>query len=98
LNAAEIAKLQTWLWEIEQNKTGYDFIQAIGAGIGGICNATDFSALFCSELVTSALQRVGRVVPDINPSKTTPVEVMAFPCLAPVVEIWLPQVSPDRRK
>jgi hypothetical protein len=98
LNPAETAKLQTWLWEIEQNKTGYDFIQAIGAGIGGLYNATDFSELFCSELVTAALQRVGRVVPDINPSKTTPVEVMAFPCLDPAVEIWLPQVSPDRRK
>ncbi len=98
LNPSEIAKLQTWLWEIEQNKTGYDFIQAIGAGIGGICNAADFSALFCSELVTYGLQLVGRVFPEINPSKTTPVDVMAFPCLAPAVEIWLPHVSADRPK
>jgi hypothetical protein len=93
LNPAETAKLQTWLWEIEQNKTGYDFVQAIGAGIGGICNAPDFSTLFCSELVTYGLQLVGRVFSHVNPSKTTPVEVMAFSCLAPPIEIALPHVS-----
>lgn len=91
LNAAETVKLQSWLWEIEQNKIGYDFIQAIGAGIGGVVsekvNQTDLSALFCSELVTQALKIVGRVFPEVNPSKTTPVDVMALPCLDHAIEI-----------
>lgn len=86
LNPAETVKLQSWLWEIEQTKVGYDYLQAIGAGMG-LCSNTDFSALFCSELVTRALQIVGRVFPDINASAMTPAEVMTFPCLLPPIEI-----------
>jgi hypothetical protein len=86
LNPAETVKLQSWLWEIEQAKVGYDYLQAIGAGMG-ICSNTDFSTLFCSELVTRALQIVGRVFPTINASTTTPAAVMAFPCLMPPIEI-----------
>jgi hypothetical protein len=86
LNAAETIKLQSWLWEIEQSKVGYDFLQAIGAGMG-ICSNTDFSSLFCSELVTRALQIVGRVFPSINASTTTPATVIAFPCLMPPLDI-----------
>ena len=86
LNPAETIKLQGWLWEIEQAKVGYDYLQAIEAGMG-ICSGTDFSTLFCSELVTHALQMVGRVFPHINPSATTPVQVVAFPCLMAPIEI-----------
>jgi hypothetical protein len=86
LNPAETVKLQSWLWEIEQQKVSYDYLQAISAGMG-ICKTTDFSALFCSELVTRALQLVGRVFPHINPSATTPAQVMAFPCLMSPIEI-----------
>lgn len=89
LNPAETVKLQSWLWEIEQAQVGYDYLQAIGAGMG-ICTNTDFSSLFCSELVTRALQIVGRVVPNINASATTPAAVMAFPCLLPPVPIRYP--------
>lgn len=92
LNRAETIKLQSWLWEIEQSKVGYDYLQAIGAGIG-ICSNTDFSALFCSELVTRALQIVGRVFPDINASATTPANVIAFPCLMPPIDIQYNQRS-----
>lgn len=86
LNPAETVKLQGWLWEIEQSKVGYDYLQAIGAGMG-IFGTTNFSALFCSELVTLALQIVGRVYPHINPSATTPAQVMALPCLSAPIEI-----------
>ncbi len=86
LNPAETVKLQGWLWEIEQSKVGYDYLQAIGSGIG-IFGTTDFSTLFCSELVTRALQIVGRVFPHINPSATTPAQVVALPCLSAPIEI-----------
>ncbi|MCX5962966.1 MAG: hypothetical protein NT070_07390 [Cyanobacteria bacterium] len=86
LNSAETVKLQGWLWEIEQSQVGYDYLQAIGSGIG-FFNAADFSALFCSELVTLALQIVGRVFPHINASATTPAQVMALPCLSAPMEI-----------
>ncbi len=92
LNPAETVKLQSWLWEIEQAQVGYDYLQAIGAGMG-ICSNTDFSALFCSELVTRGLQIVGRVFPTINASTTTPAAVMAFPCLMPPIEIEYNQRS-----
>jgi hypothetical protein len=100
LNYAETVKLQGWLWEIEQSKVGYDYLQAIGSGIG-IFNAADFSALFCSELVTLALQIVGRVFPHINASATTPAQVMALPCLSAPIEIQhkvADQKLSDRRK
>lgn len=86
LNPAETVKLQSWLWEIEQSKVGYDYLQAIGSGIG-FFGTTDLSALFCSELVTHALQIVGRVFPHINASATTPAQVMALPCLSAPIEI-----------
>jgi hypothetical protein len=44
--------------------------------------AMDLSALFCSELVTAALQIADVVDPYINPSKQTPADVVNFPCFS----------------
>ncbi|MGI0490654.1 hypothetical protein ACN4EG_02480 [Alkalinema pantanalense CENA528] len=98
LTESEILHLQSWLWEIEQQKIPYDFVQAIGAGMDvmdEICggNVQDLSALFCSELVTYALQRVHRIDASINPSEQTPADVMQFPCLYPPIPIINPPLS-----
>jgi hypothetical protein len=50
LASAQIATLQAWLQEIEQQQVPYDFVQAIGAGMEAITplnihNPADFSAL-----------------------------------------------------
>ncbi|MBD2325546.1 hypothetical protein [Alkalinema sp. FACHB-956] len=92
LSESEIRHLQAWLWEIEQQQVSYDFVQAIGAGMDAmddLCggNPQDLSALFCSELVTYALQTVNRIDASINPSEQTPADVMQFPCLHPPITI-----------
>lgn len=43
--------------------------------------------LVCSELVTLALQIVGRVFLRINDSATTLAQVVALPCLSVSIEI-----------
>jgi hypothetical protein len=85
LTPESIAKLQVWLQTIESQEIPYDFIQAISAGMAQvksikIKNDPDFSALFCSELVTRALQIAGAIDETLNPSEQTAADVMQFPC------------------
>ena len=85
-------KMQAWLTEAEQEKIPYDFCQAIGAGMDaldplGMENKADFSALFCSELVTKALQIAEQVSKSVNPSEQTPHDVMGFDCFDSVYDI-----------
>ena len=86
LNGFEKNKLQNWLRKKHYERTPYDSFQAIGAGadlfdmVLGIENEPDFSSLFCSELVTKALQVGGVVSSDINPSEQTPEDVANFEC------------------
>lgn len=92
LTVEQIQTLQTWLWEVESKEVSYDFVQAVGAGFDtcdrfGLENTPDESAFFCSELVTYALQKVGVVSPQINPSEQTPADLMAFSCFQPSVLI-----------
>jgi hypothetical protein len=89
LGRGAIAQMQAWLTEVEAKKTPYDWEQAVGAGIDlpHFRNRPDFSALFCSELVTRALQLARVVPPQINPSEQTPANVLTFPCWKPPVLI-----------
>ena len=92
LTAGQIQTLQTWLWDVESKGAPYDFVQALGAGFDtcdrlGLENTPDESAFFCSELVTYALQKVGVVSPQINPSEQTPADLMAFSCFQQAVLI-----------
>jgi hypothetical protein len=91
LAAAELAQMQCWLQQVEDQKIPYDFKQAIGAGlvalkVGG-SNQKDDSALFCSELVTRSLQIAGVVDPEINASEQVPANVVQFDCFEPPVMI-----------
>jgi hypothetical protein len=81
-----IAHLQRWLQTIESQEIPYDFIQAIATGISqleplkNLKTTPDYSALFCSELVTRALQIAGAIDDTLNPSQQTAADVMQFPC------------------
>jgi hypothetical protein len=60
----------------------------IGKLFGRWTNAhEDLRKMFCSELVTKALQEINRVPADINPSEQTPADVLQFPCLDTPVQI-----------
>jgi hypothetical protein len=85
LTDGQISKMQVWLQTVESQGVPYDFLQAISVGIS-LKNQPDDSALFCSELVTCALQRAGVVDETLNPAAQTPANVMQFPCFkAPVL-------------
>jgi hypothetical protein len=91
LAEASLETMQTWLRTQEANQIPYDFVQAIGAGLNAIENIeilsrSDTKALFCSELVTCALQLAGVLDHDLNPAEQTPVDVMGFACFdAPIL-------------
>ena len=92
LTAEGIAAMQTWLRKMEAQRIPYDFTQAIEVGVAAFTRTqrehlTDYSALFCSELVTVSLQLAGALDPEINASAQTPADVMQFPCLQPPIAI-----------
>ncbi|MEA5467081.1 hypothetical protein [Leptothoe sp. PORK10 BA2] len=79
-------KMRSWLHDVEVRAVPYDFPQAVKVGIEvlnevGLGNRPDYKALFCSELVTRALQIAGCVEESVNPSAQTPGDVMEFDCL-----------------
>ena len=92
LTAEGIAMMQTWLRRMEAEQIPYDFPQAIEVGVAAFTRTqrehlTDFSALFCSELVTVALQLAGALDQKVNASAQTPADVMQFPCLQQPIAI-----------
>jgi hypothetical protein len=94
LAAESINTMQTWLRQMEAQQIPYDFAQAIEVGVAAFTRThrdylTDYSALFCSELVTVALQRAGALDETINASAQTPADVMQFSCLQPPIAITI---------
>jgi hypothetical protein len=80
-----LEKMQSWLRQTNNQRVPYDYVQVMGAGLDmferlGITNRTSLSTLFCSELVTKALQTAGIVDSALNPSEQTPNDVVNFPC------------------
>lgn len=84
-------RMQNWLQEIEAQKVPYDFEQVTGAALDigdrlGLENTPDDQALFCSELVTRALQIAGVVESHINPAEQVPADIVQFSCFqAPIL-------------
>ena len=92
LTAEGIVAMQTWLRRMEAQQIPYDFTQAIEVGVAAFTRTqrehlTDYSALFCSELVTVSLQLAGALDSEINASAQTPANVMEFSCLQPPIAI-----------
>lgn len=85
--------MQLWLRQERVKQVHYDVIGAIEAGVDlqewipGFHNEPDFSSLFCSELVTKALQVAGVINDNINPSKQTPADVVNFECFGEEVRV-----------
>ncbi|MBL1176438.1 hypothetical protein [Pantanalinema sp. GBBB05] len=99
LNSNALSQMQQWLLEVEQRRIPYDFVQAIGAGFDlldhwGLENRTDDSALFCSELVTRALQIAAVLDMTVNAAEQTPLDVMQFSCFQPIVVIKTSESQP----
>lgn len=91
LTGQPLREVEEWLRQAHNKRVPYDAAQAIGAGIDcleglGLENHSDFSSLFCSELVAKALQIGGMISPRINPAEETPEDVMNYKCFkAPVL-------------
>ncbi len=65
----------------------YDAPQAIMAALDGVPDSKeDLDKLFCSELVSSALEHVG-IIKDINASEMTPADVLRFDIYKATVQI-----------
>jgi uncharacterized protein YycO len=69
---------------IDQKGKPYDYTQAIGSAFDGIFpdNSTDFSKLFCSELICAAYQasfKKSHVIQKRNPSEETPKDLISYP-------------------
>lgn len=80
-----LEKMQSWLRQTHNQRLPYDYVQVMGAGLDmferlGLTNRTSLSTLFCSELVTKALQIAGVVKSGLNPSEQTPNDVVEFSC------------------
>jgi hypothetical protein len=97
LDEAGLIQMQRWLQRVEDEKTPYDFRQAIGAGLMslkvGMTNPADDAAFFCSELVTKSLQIAGVVDASLNASEQLPVNVVQFPCFESPILIKSAQIS-----
>jgi len=84
LDLNDKANMTNWLFR--QKGKPYDTAQAIRAGIDLgfgkidiVKNKEDFNKLFCSELVSEALERAG-VISAVNASEQTPADVCDMDC------------------
>ena len=95
----KLVEMQSWLRQTYNERKRFDTVQALGSGFDlldrlGLANPPNLSRLFCSELVTEALQIAGVVDPSLDPSEQTPGDVVKFPCFIqnPIL------IKPDAKK
>lgn len=81
--------MSNWLKDKHGKRVPYDTLQALGSALDILVpdNKEDFSKLFCSEMVTKALQVAGVVCDELNASEQTPADVIEFDCLDERVQI-----------
>ena len=84
------ADMIKWLSDVHGKRTSYDALGAVLAGSYALntfdfARDEDFSSLFCSELVTKALQIAGVVSDKVLAASQTPQDVLNFKCIAPKV-------------
>ena len=73
-------------WLYRQNGTEYDTTQAILSPLNIFGGRESYRRLFCSELVAAAYKHVG-LLQAINPSATSPRELLRQPIFMPPLEI-----------
>ncbi|MDJ0615731.1 MAG: hypothetical protein QNJ63_03120 [Calothrix sp. MO_192.B10] len=85
LSSESIHRMQNWLWNLHHRQVSYSCWKSIGAWLKinrYLVNSDHQSIkrLFCSELVTQALQIAGAIDNSILACQQTPHEVTTFPC------------------
>lgn len=81
-----IENMTLWLRNIYDEKIPYSYARTCGIALTKIENACgikikpNYSTLFCSELVTRALQLAGAVDQKIEPASQTPANIVEFTC------------------
>lgn len=86
-------KMLNWLRNVYSEKVPYSFARACGVALAKIEDACgkemkpNYSTLFCSELVTRALQVAGVVDSQVAPTSQTSTDVIGFSCFEKPVQI-----------
>jgi len=92
LSDSGVKKMQDWLWEIHERQVHYSCWKCIGAWLKinryFLSADSQYAArLFCSELVTKALQIAEAIDPAIRSYQQIPREIISFPCFQAPIKI-----------
>lgn len=87
-----VEKMQDWLWEIHDRQVSYSLRKCIGSWlkINRYLPSSDSqyaARLFCSEMVTKALQIAEAIDHSILSCQQTPHEIISFPCFQAPIKI-----------
>jgi hypothetical protein len=90
LTEDQLFTLKEWLNKQHLLEIKYDFSQPLGAALDmldklGLENRIHLGSLFCSELVATALYKVGLF--DGNPSEQTPADIVKMKCFSELIPI-----------
>ncbi|MGK7901102.1 MAG: hypothetical protein AB4352_06755 [Hormoscilla sp.] len=92
LSDSGVKKMQDWLWEIHDRQVSYSFRKCIGAWLKinryFLSADSQYAArLFCSELVTKALQIAEAIDPAVRSYQQIPQEIISLPCFQDPIKI-----------
>ncbi|NEN99165.1 MAG: hypothetical protein F6K50_27890, partial [Moorea sp. SIO3I7] len=91
LSSEGIDKMQNWLWNLHERQVRYSCWKSIGAWLKVNrylvpSDSQNIQRIFCSELVTQALQIAGSIDGSVLACQQTPKEAVTFGCFeAPVL-------------
>ena len=83
------AQMQAWLWQLYRNRVPFSCPKSVAAWFSRnqyldtnkkSNRSQESEGLFCSELVTEALQIAGTIDPELNPATQTPKNVIEKGC------------------
>ena len=89
LSHDRIAQMQSWLWHLYGNQIPFACRKSVGAWLATNKylkaeakeqSSPNSAGLFCSELVTAALQVAGIIDSKLNPAAQTPKDLMNLEC------------------
>ncbi len=89
LSPNKVTQMQSWLWDLYHSHTPFSCPKSVGAWLAknkyfDVETKKQFSkksaGLFCSELVSEALQIAGIIDSNLNPATQTPKDLMNLEC------------------